>query len=146
MTESFSPLYIQMNILRSFEAMDQIIRVDDVGRARARYCGQYRLRIAVHCRPVSVSDVEQALMRRIDGLDLDHPFAGSRMLKRLLQNEGSEVGRTHVRTLIRRMGIEAIYPRPRTSRPHPGQRVFPYLLRDRVIDRSNQVCIGPPHT
>ena len=60
------------------------------------------------------------------------------MLKRLLQDEGFEVGRTHVRTLMRRMGIEAIYRWPRTSRPHPGHRVFPYQLRGQVIDQPNQ--------
>jgi putative transposase len=60
------------------------------------------------------------------------------MLKRMLQDDGFDVGRTHVRTLMRRMGIEAIYRRPRTSRPHPGHRVFPYLLRGQVIDRPNQ--------
>lgn len=96
-------------------------------------------RSAVYYRPVPVSDADLALMHRIDELHLDYPFAGSRMLKRLLQDEGFEVGRTHVRTLMRRMGIEAIYRRPRTSRPHPGHRVFPYLLRGQVIDRPNQV-------
>lgn len=94
---------------------------------------------AVYYRPVPVSDGDQALMRRIDELHLEHPFAGSRMLKRLLQDEGFKVGRTHVRTLMRRMGVEAIYRRPRTSRLHPGHRTYPYLLRDRVIDRPNQV-------
>ena len=79
-------------------------------------------RSAVYYQPVPVSDADLALMRRIDELHLDYPFAGSRMLKRLLQDEGFEVGRTHVRTLMRRMGIEAIYRRPRTSRPHPGHR------------------------
>jgi len=94
---------------------------------------------AVYYRPVPVSDEDLALMHRIDELHLDHPFAGSRMLKGLLRDDGFEVGRTHVRTLMRRMGIEAIYRRPRTSRPHPGHRVFPYLLRGQIIDRPNQV-------
>lgn len=94
---------------------------------------------AVYYRPVPVSDEDLALMRRIDELHLEHPFAGSRMLKRLLQDDGFEVGRTHVRTLMRRMGVEALYRRPRTSQPHPGHRVFPYLLRGQVIDRPNQV-------
>ena len=96
-------------------------------------------RSAVYYRPVPISDDDLALMRRIDELHLDHPFAGSRMLKRMLQDDGFEVGRTHVRTLMRHMGIEAIYRRARTSRPHPGHRVFPYLLRGQVIDRPNQV-------
>jgi len=94
---------------------------------------------AVYYRPVPVSDEDLALMHRIDELHLDHPFAGSRMLKGLLRDDGFEVGRTHVRTLMRRMGIEAIYRRPRTSRPHPGHRIFPYLLRGQSIDRPNQV-------
>ena len=96
-------------------------------------------RSSVYYQPVPVSDVDLALMRRIDELHLEHPFAGSRMLKKLLRAEGFKVGRTHVRTLMRRMGVEAIYRRPRTSQPHPGHRVFPYLLRDKIIDRANQV-------
>ncbi len=84
-------------------------------------------------------DVNLALMRRIDELHLEHPFAGSRMLRDLLNREGFEVGRKHVATLMRKMGIEALYQRPRTSgrdREHP---VFPYLLRGMTIDRPNQV-------
>jgi len=96
-------------------------------------------RSSVYYRPVVLSASDLALMRRIDELHLEHPFAGSRMLKKLLCAEGFEVGRTHVRTLMRRMGVEAIYRRPRTSQPHPGHRVFPYLLRDQRIDRPNQV-------
>jgi putative transposase len=96
-------------------------------------------RSAVYYQAVRVSDNDLALMRRIDELHLEHPFAGSRMLKRLLRDDGYVIGRTHVRTLMRRMGIEAIYRRPRTSQPHPDHRVFPYLLRNQVIDRPNQV-------
>ena len=96
-------------------------------------------RSSVYYRPVALSASDLALMRRIDELHLEHPFAGSRMLKKLLCAEGFEVGRTHVRTLMRRMGVEAIYRRPRTSQPHPGHRVFPYLLREKRIDRPNQV-------
>ncbi len=96
-------------------------------------------RSSVYYQPVAVSESDLALMRRIDELHLDHPFAGSRMLKKLLCAEGFSVGRTHVRTLMRRMGVEAIYRRPRTTQPHPGHRVFPYLLRDKIIDRPNQV-------
>jgi len=96
-------------------------------------------RSAVYYKPVPISDEDLALMRRIDELHLDHPFAGSRMLKRMLRSEGFDVGRTHVRTLMRRMGVEALYRRPRTTKPHPGHRVFPYLLRGKVIDQPNQV-------
>ncbi|MCH9015906.1 MAG: IS3 family transposase [Gemmatimonadetes bacterium] len=96
-------------------------------------------RSSVYYQPVAVSESDLALMRRIDELHLEHPFAGSRMLKKLLRADGYSVGRTHVRTLMRRMGVEAIYRRPRTSQPHPGHRIFPYLLRDKIIDRPNQV-------
>jgi putative transposase len=88
-------------------------------------------------RPTSATDL--ALMRRIDELHLEYPFAGSRMLKGLLQAEGHKVGRLHVSTLMKRMGIEALYRRPNTSKPAPGHKVFPYLLRKLAITRPNQV-------
>jgi putative transposase len=88
-------------------------------------------------RPVSASDL--ALMRRLDELHLEFPFAGSRMLQGLLAADGSEVGRRHVRTLMWRMGMEAVYRRPKTSKPTPGHRIYPYLLRGLAIDRPNQV-------
>lgn len=88
-------------------------------------------------RPVSVQDL--AMMRRIDELHLELPFAGSRMLRDLLNLEGMVVGRKHVATLMRRMGIEALYRKPNTSRRHPGHAVYPYLLRGLKIERSNQV-------
>lgn len=96
-------------------------------------------RSTVYHAPASVSAGDLAVMRRIDELHLDHPFAGSRMLRSMLVNEGVTIGRTHVRTLMRRMGIEALYRRPRTSKPAPGHRTYPYLLRDLTIDRPNQV-------
>jgi putative transposase len=88
-------------------------------------------------RPVSMADL--ALMRRIDELHLDYPFAGSRMLKGLLVGEGYKTGRLHVRTLMKRMGIEAIYRRPNTSKPAPGHKIYPYLLRKLPVTRPNQV-------
>jgi len=88
-------------------------------------------------QPVPASDL--AVMRRIDGLHLDYPFAGSRMMRSMLVNEGIAIGRTHVRTLMRRMGIEALYRRPRTSKPGPGHKIYPYLLRDVAVTRPNQV-------
>ena len=78
-------------------------------------------------------------MRRIDELHLDYPFAGSRVLQGLLKGEGHSVGRLHVSTLMKRMGIEAIYRRPNTSKPEPGHKVFPYLLRRLPVARPNQV-------
>jgi putative transposase len=88
-------------------------------------------------RPVSAADL--AIMRRMDELHLEFPFAGSRMLRDILNKEEFEIGRCHVATLMRRMGIEALYRRPNTSKPAPGHRVYPYLLRGMTIDRANQV-------
>ncbi len=88
-------------------------------------------------QPVSASDL--ALMRRIDELHLNHPFAGARMLRDLLRLEGIQVGRRHVSTLMKKMGIEALYRRPNTSRKHPKNSVFPYLLRGLEITRANHV-------
>jgi putative transposase len=87
-------------------------------------------------REISAADL--ALMRQIDRLHLEYPFAGSRMLRDLLRQDGASIGRRHVTTLMRRMGIEAIYQRPRTTKPHPGHKVFPYLLRNRQITEPNQ--------
>jgi putative transposase len=94
---------------------------------------------SVYYEPVAVSAGDLALMRRLDELHLDHPHAGSRMLRDLLAAEGSKIGRRHVRTLMQLMGIEAVYRRPRTSNPAPGHKVFPYLLRGITINRANQV-------
>jgi putative transposase len=88
-------------------------------------------------RPASAADL--ALMRRIDELHLDYPFAGQRMLQHLLKAEGFEVGRQHVGTLMRKMGIEALYRRPNSSKPAPGHEVYPYLLRKLAVTRPNQV-------
>jgi len=96
-------------------------------------------RSTVYRKPEPVCAADLAVMRRIDELHLGYPFAGSRMLRSMLANEGTAVGRTHVRTLMRRMGIEALYRRPRTSKPAPGHRIYPYLLRDVVVSRPNQV-------
>jgi len=104
---------------------------------QARLLGVARSTVYHGPQPVPESDL--AVMRRIDELHLDYPFAGSRMLRSLLVNEGIAIGRTHVRTLMRRMGIEALYRRPRTSKPGPGQRIYPYLLRDVAVTRPNQV-------
>ena len=88
-------------------------------------------------RPVSANDLE--VMRRLDRLHLQFPFAGSRMLRGLLAAEGCKIGRRHVKTLMKRMGIEALYRRPRTTKPEPGHKIYPYLLRDLAITRPNQV-------
>ena len=88
-------------------------------------------------RPVPAADL--AVMRRMDELHLEFPFAGSRMLRDLLNREGTRIGRRHVATLMRRMGIEALYRKPNTSKPAPGHKIYPYLLRGMTIDRPNQV-------
>src|SRR6476469_4613564 len=88
-------------------------------------------------RPVLAADL--ALMHQIDKLHLEFPFAGARMLRRLLAVNGSKVGRRHVKTLMQKMGIEALYRRPRTTKPEPGHKIYPYLLRGLAITRPNQV-------
>jgi len=88
-------------------------------------------------RPVSAGDL--AIMRRIDELHLEYPFMGSRMLRDMLNREGIGIGRRHVATLMRRMGIEALYRRPNTSKPAAGHKIFPYLLRGLTVERPNQV-------
>jgi putative transposase len=96
-------------------------------------------RSSVYAVPQPIAAGDLALMRQLDELHLQHPFAGSRMLRDLLRLQGVNVGRKHVATLMRRMGIAALYQRPRTTQPHPGHPVFPYLLRDRAITMPNQV-------
>jgi putative transposase len=96
-------------------------------------------RASVYYTPRPVSDENLALMRRIDELHLELPFAGSRMLRDLLNDEGVAIGREHVRTLMRRMGITAVYQRPKTTRRHRAHPVFPYLLRTLTITRPNHV-------
>jgi len=78
-------------------------------------------------------------MRRIDELHLEHPFLGARRLAQMLKREGCEVGRRHVGTLMRRMGLEALYRKKRTSIPEKGHKVYPYLLSNVEIERPNQV-------
>ncbi len=88
-------------------------------------------------RPIPERDLD--LMNRIDRLHLEMPYAGSRMLRDLLALDGIKVGRKHVATLMNRMGIEALYRKPKTTKKHPQHRVYPYLLRGLAIDRPNQV-------
>jgi putative transposase len=94
---------------------------------------------SVYYRPRPVPAADLAIMRRIDELHLDCPFAGSRMLRDILRREGFTIGRRHVATLMKRMGIEAIYRRPNTSKPAPGHKIYPYLLRGLKVDHPNQV-------
>jgi putative transposase len=94
---------------------------------------------SVYYAPQPVSAADLAVMRRMDELHLAFPFAGSRMLRDLLIAEGFRVGRLHVATLMKRMGLEAIYRKPNTSKPAPGHKIYPYLLRKLPVTRPNQV-------
>ena len=110
-----------------------------------------RLSIAAQCRlllisrssyyyaPAPESEETLALMRVIDAAFLDMPWYGSRQMARHLRREGHDVGRRRVRRLMARMGLSAIYQRPRTSNPHPQHRIYPYLLRELAIERPNHV-------
>ena len=96
-------------------------------------------RSGLYYRPRPVPPADLAVMRRIDELHLDYPFAGSRMLRNLLRGEGVEIGRQRVARMMKRMGIEALYRRPNTSKPNPGHKIYPYLLRSVAVERPNQV-------
>jgi putative transposase len=94
---------------------------------------------SIYYQPQPVPAADLTVMRRMDELHLDFPFAGSRMLRDLLVAEGFTIGRLHLSTLMKRMGIEALYRKPNTSKPTPGHKIYPYLLRKRPITRPNQV-------
>ena len=96
-------------------------------------------RSTAYYTPEPVSPEDLALMRWIDELHLEFPFAGSRMLRDLLRHDGHAIGRKRVQTLMNKMGVEAIYRKPNTSQRHAKHPIYPYLLRNRVIDRANQV-------
>jgi putative transposase len=93
----------------------------------------------VYYLPRAVSAADLALMRRIDELHLEYPFMGARMLRDQLDRQGTRVGRRHIATLMRNMGIEALAPQPGTSKREPGHKIYPYLLRRLDITRANQV-------
>ena len=95
-------------------------------------------RSSVYYRPREVSASDLPLMPRLDEVHLEHPFLGSRKLTRLLKDEGHAIGRRHVVTLMRRIGIEAIYRKPRTSLPDHAHKIYPYLLSQVAIERPNQ--------
>jgi putative transposase len=96
-------------------------------------------RSSVYYQPCPISDRDLALMHRLDKRHLECPFAGARMLRDMLWQEDVHVGRRHVRTLMKRMGIEALYRKPKTTKPGEGHQIYPYLLRGMKIDRANQV-------
>ena len=92
---------------------------------------------SVYYLPHPVSPADLAIMRRMDELHLEFPFAGSRMLRDLLNREAIAIGRRHVATLMKRMRIEALYRKPNTSKPAPGHKIYPYLLRGVTVDRCS---------
>jgi len=96
-------------------------------------------RSTAYYQPQPESPEDLALMRRIDELHMDWPFAGARMLRRLLKREDQAVGRRHISTLMKRMDIHALYRKPNTSKRHPAHKVYPYLLRNLPITQSNHV-------
>ena len=106
-----------------------------MGQAKA--LGVSRSAVYYKARPVSAAAL--AIMRRIDALHLEHPFAGSRMMWDVLNREDIVIGRRHVRILMKRMGIAAIYRRSNTSKPSPGHKIYPSLLRGVKVDRPDQV-------
>ena len=96
-------------------------------------------RSAFYYNPKPMNPEDLDLMRRIDEFYLNTPTAGSRTMRNYLRRQGYKINRKRVQRLMRLMGLEAIYPKPKTSRPHPEHKVYPYLLRELTIDRSNQV-------
>ncbi len=104
---------------------------------QAKALGVSRGAVYYKPRPISAGDLR--IMRRLDELHLDYPFAGSRMLRDFLNREGVSIGRRHVASLMKRMGISAIYRRPNTSKPAPGHKIYPYRLRGVKIERADQV-------
>jgi putative transposase len=96
-------------------------------------------RSTLYYQPVPASPDDLAVMRRIDELHLEYPFYGSRRMAVVLRDDGRVVNRKRAQRLMRLMGLEAIYQKPNTSRPHPDHKVYPYLLRGLIIDRPNQV-------
>jgi putative transposase len=106
----------------------------------ARQCELVAIsRSGFYYRPAGETPLNLALMQLIDAQFLETPWYGSRQMARHLRREGYAVGRKRVRRLMAKMGLAPIYQRPRTTVPHPEHRVYPYLLRDLVIDRPNQV-------
>jgi putative transposase len=106
----------------------------------AKQCRILKLsRSSQYYQPVPVSDIDLRLMRAIDEIHLKRPFFGSRRIRDSLNDLGHAVGRDHVRTLMQKMGIEALYRKPNLSRANRAHKVYPYLLRDLKIERANQV-------
>ncbi len=117
-----------------------MIACDHPGLSLSRQCRLLSIsRSSIYYVPKGESPENLALMRQIDEVFLKYPFYGSRQMTRHLQREGEKIGRHRVRRLMRLMGLEAIFQKPRTSDPHPEHRIYPYLLKDMTITAANQV-------
>ena len=96
-------------------------------------------RSGIYYVPMLVSDKDRELMRLVDEIHLNHPYLGTRGIRNELWNKGHKVGRSHVRTLMRKMDIEALYRKPRLTKTHPEHTIYPYLLRGLTITEANAV-------
>src|ERR1700710_2368801 len=124
----------------SIERRRQMIEPEPPRLSVVRQCELVSIsRSGFYYRPAGETPLNLTLMRLIDEQFLETPWYGSRQMARHLRREGYTVGRKRVRRLMARMGLEPIYQRPRTTIPHPGHRIYPYLLRELVIERPNQV-------
>ncbi len=115
------------------EPMDQLLSI----RRQCELLAINRSSYYYKPKPIKPEDLE--LMRKIDELYTEQPSRGSRSIARQLRRQGIKANRKRIQRLMRIMGIEAVYPKPNTSRPHPDHKVYPYLLRNLTIDRPNQV-------
>ncbi len=124
----------------SIERRRQMIEPEHPRLSVVRQCELVSIsRSGFYYRPAGETPLNLTLMQLIDAQFLETPWYGSRQMARHLRREGYTVGRKRVRRLMARMGLEPIYQRPRTTIPHPGHRIYPYLLREVVVDRPNQV-------
>jgi putative transposase len=124
----------------SVERRREMIEPDHSQLSIVRPCELVSIsRSGFYCRPAGGAPLTLELMRLIDAQFLETPWSGSRQMARHLRREGYPVGRKRVRRLMAKMGLAPIYQRPRTTVPHPEHRLYPYLLRDLVIERPNQV-------
>ena len=124
----------------SVERRRQMIEPEHSQLSIARQCELVSIsRSGFYYHPTGETPLNLELMRLIDTQFLETPWYGSRQMARHLRREGYTVGRKRVRRLMAKMGLAPIYQRPRTTVPHPEHRIYPYLLRDLVIDRPNQV-------
>src|SRR4051812_50217856 len=117
-----------------------LVERDDPALSVATQCRLLKVaRSTLYYQPAPVEPDDLALMRRMDELYMASSFYGSRLMVAVLRRDGWTVNRKRVRRLMRVMGLAAIYQKPNTSKGHPAHKVYPYLLRDLVIERPNQV-------